>query len=117
MDDNELTSWLGDAADEVTDEQRDALHRTYELVVARYGGEDLDDFREAAFSAAAMIIFGDDTLPRIADDALRARIKAEQARAALDGAIIASADAGMSEVEIARKSGVSRPTVRKVLGK
>ncbi len=40
-----------------------------------------------------------------------------RARADLDEAIRAAIAAGMSEVEAARLSGFSRPTVRKLLGK
>ena len=46
-----------------------------------------------------------------------AREGAEAARVALVAAIRAAAGAGTPETTIAREAGVSRPTVRKALGK
>lgn len=113
MEEHELTAWLDDT--EVTDEQRAALHRAADLAQARYG-EDMQGEREVAFTAAAQLILGDDTLDGFAAAYERARRAERDAMAALTGAIIA-ASATMSEVAIAQQTGVTRMTVRKALGK
>lgn len=112
MQDYELDAWLGDT--QVTDGQRAALHAAADAIAARYPEEDLADSREQAFSAAAMLILGDDTLETIADQWRAARRLEQERHAALTGALIA---ADGSEVALAERAGVTRMTVRKALGK
>ena len=113
MEDYELDAWLGDTT--VTDEQRFALHHAWDLCAARYG-EDLDGERGQAFSAAAQIILGDDTLEQVSTAYARARRAERDAMAALAGAVIA-ASATQSEAAIVRATGLTRVTVRRMLQK
>ena len=113
MQDHELTAWLGPV--EATDEQIEALHRASGAVDTRYTDADHGEARNAAFSAAAQIILGDDTLESIAQEYLQARARERATRYRLTGALIAHA--GDSEVQLAGRAGVTRMTVRKALGK
>lgn len=108
----ELDTWLGDT--EVTDGQRSALLAAAAAVDARYPDADLTDDRRRAFTAAAMIILGDVTLEEIAERWHVAYRVQQDKHAALTGALIASSG---SEVELAKRAGTTRMTVRKALGK
>lgn len=115
MQEHELTAWLGGTP--VTDEQRAALHRASDMIDARYADpDDRADAGQAAFTTAAQFILGDTTL----DDAMaawsRARVAERDAMAALTGAIVA-ASANVSEASLAARTGMSRKTIRKALGK
>lgn len=114
MQDYELTAWLGPAADEVTDEQRQAIAAAADRIGARWPDEDLADLREAALNAAAQIILGDDTLEATAARWAALRARERVAHAALTGALIATPD---TEQGLATRAGVTRMTVRKALGK
>lgn len=117
-----LTAWLGDAADDLTPEQRthlEALIDAYQRTIIErrpgYGTDDYDerdyfDETEAAWIAA---------LDRVRDEfdlAARGRTYLSARTHAQQGAIIAVLD-GVSEAEAARDAVVSRPTLRKMLGK
>lgn len=114
MQDYELSAWLGGT--ETTHAQRELLHVAADLVATRYPDRDVDDDREIAFSAAAMLILGYQTLEDIAAEYQAARRVERACMTALTGAIIA-ASATRSESDIARAAGVQRLTVRKALCK
>lgn len=115
MQEHELTAWLGDVT--VTDEQRAALHRASDMIDARYPDPDRrGDAGQHAFTAAAQVILGDATLDELSAAWSAARIAERDAMAALTGAIIA-ASADTSEAAIAARTGASRMTIRKALGK
>jgi len=115
MQEYELDAYLGDA--EVTDEQREQIRAAAGAVGARYPDPDLSDLRTEAFSGAVQVILGDRTLEGIGAAYARARALERAALATLTGAIIASAGPGVSEYDLQRRSGVTRPTIRKALGK
>lgn len=118
MHDSDITAYLGPAAAEATDEQRDRLGTALDQVAEIY--TDADDQQaeaEAAGAGAAQIILGDDTLEGLATAWQTARNVEHRARYELHGAIIAAIQDGMSESEAVRVSGISRPTVRRLLGK
>ena len=68
-------------------------------------------------ATATQIVLGDTSLEQAGAEYLAARRAERAALAALTGAIVASARPGVSEYDLARLTGVSRPTVRKALGK
>lgn len=112
MQEHELTAWLGDAP--ATDEQREQLHRAADLADTRYPDDPED--AQTAFTAAAQVILGDDTLDNRAEAWKAARKAERDAMAALTGAIIA-ASAEQTESAISASTGLNRMTVRKALGK
>lgn len=112
MQDYDLDAYLGDA--DATDEQRDAIKRASDAIDARWPDPDLADVRELALSAAVQVILGDAMLEDLGAAYLRARRLERAQHAMLTGALIASEG---SEVSLSERSGVTRVTVRKALGK
>ena len=116
----ELNALLGDT--ELTDEQRDAFARTVEAIADRYPGRehgqhpDEESITEA-MAGALQVLLGDDTLEGLAGAWARARAAEREAMGRLTGAIIATVQAGVPEVQVAERARVTRMTVRKALGK
>lgn len=114
---NDLTAWLGDARDDLTDEQLERLTDEAMALAEQYPGPDGADDRETALTATTQHILGE-------TDLLAAGNELAHARAALRWATVqartlarlAVAD-GVSEVETAARLGVDRMTVREWLGK
>ena len=116
----ELDAWLGDT--ELTDEQRDAFARMVEAIADRYPGRghgqhpDEESITEA-MTGALQVLLGDDTLEGLAGAWARARAAEREAMGRLTGAIIATVQAGVPEVQVAERARVTRMTVRKALCK
>lgn len=110
----DLQNWLGDFADQVTNEQLDALVTAANTIDLRWPDPDDADSRERALSAAAQVILGDDTLESISREYQAARRIERERMAALTGALIATPG---SERDLVERAGVARMTVRKALGK
>ena len=110
-----LAAWLGPVAAEATADQIEAIVAASTLIDERWPAPDLGDDRESALSAAVQVIVGDSTLEEIGATWRSARAAEAATRAALTGAIIASR--GLAETEIERRSGMSRISVRRALGK
>ena len=116
----ELDAWLGDT--ELTDEQRATFARTVEAIADRYPGRehgqhpDEESITEA-MAGALQVLLGDDTLEGLAGAWARARAAEREAMGRLTGAIIATVQAGVPEVQVAERARVTRMTVRKALGK
>lgn len=113
----ELDAWLGDARDQMTDEQVETFARIVRDIEDRW--PDPDDVEEAtaAMSGALMLILGDDTLAGVGarfGEAYRAR---RRAAAQLTGAVLASEALGATEAEIVREARINRVTARRMLGK
>ncbi len=121
MRDHDLDQSL--AGTEVSDEQRAALHAASDATETLYpildddGHDDNASGREQAFSGAAMVILGDSTPEALAAEHATAKSRERDAMDRLKGAIIAASGQGVSEVEIARRVGLNRLTVRAALGK
>lgn len=115
MQDYELTAWLGGT--EVTDDQRDALMDAADMVADTYPSEDMGAEREQAFSGAAQVILGDDSLTGLASAWKTAKMSERTAMDQLRGAVIASSILGQSENAMATETGITRDTIRKALGK
>lgn len=115
IDRYELEAWLGPAADDLTPDQIDRLHRVAREIHARY--PDDADNREAALTAAVQWMLGDITLDQARNQLVSARIAAARASAvAQQVAVMAHAD-GMPESRAAAAVGIDRMTLRKALGK
>lgn len=116
--DTDLTAWLGPAADDLTDEQRAAFDdaaRAYFALPLHTERDPADDLANSAedddaLSAILQDILGEGSLM----EATRVLWAAQHAHT---GWIRAMAARGMSEVQIAEQSGITRVTVRKRLGK
>lgn len=113
MEPHELEAWLGDT--EVTDDQRDQLVRAADMVAETY--PDSTEDRERAFSGAAQVILGDDTLIGLSQAWQSAKAAERAAMDELRGAVIASSILGMSENAMTNETGIARDTIRKALGK
>lgn len=114
MDRMQLDSYLGPAADAITEEQASALLDADRMIDERWPEPDLADSREQAMSAAVQVVLGDSTLAEFGTAYVEARSAAADALAALTGAIIVTAS-DMSERAMAKEAGVTRMTVRKAL--
>ena len=109
----ELEAWLGPALAEMTPDQVDAMARYVDLIEDRYDDEAL---RIGAVRGALLVTRADSTLEQLGRALARARREERETMAMLTGALIASADTD-SESSLARRSGVTRVTVRRALGK
>ena len=108
-----LEAWLGPALAGMTPGQVDAMVRCADMIEDRY---DDDALRSFVARGALLIILSEGTLEQLGEALALARREEREAMAMLTGALIASADTD-SESSLARRSGVTRVTVRKALGK
>lgn len=108
--------WLGPAGDTITDDQLARLDAVSAALDDRWpdGDPDHAEDRTTALSAAAQVIFGDDTLENFGAQFQSARRAEHERIVALTGALLAS-DGG--ERVLADRAGVARDTVRKALGR
>ena len=120
--DTDVRAWYGDFADELTEEQIDAIASAWatirEITAAFYedgGADDLKYLVEDPDIVAAQIIDGTATLEEMVEREKRAVRALASARTATAAAMIASAAAGMDVAEIARRAEMSRTTVYKRL--
>lgn len=120
--DTDVRAWYGDFADELTEEQIDAIASAWatirEITAAFYEDGDADDLKylvEDPDIVAAQIIDGTATLEEMVEREKRAVRALASARTATAAAMIASAAAGMDVAEIARRAEMSRTTVYKRL--
>lgn len=112
MERYEIDAWLGDAADQLTDDQKTELARIAADLADRY--EDSGDAQAAAFNAAAAYMLGDTNT----DTAARTYRNAQQVRdEALAAAIQVATMSGLPETAAAEKIGINRRTIRRHLGK
>ena len=110
----ELEAWIGPAKDQMSTREVDDFATMVDRIEDRYG-----DSIEAtyAMSGALQVILRDDTIEGLAAAWKRAREAEREAMATLTGAMIAADAAGATQVEIATRAGVTRPTVAKALGR
>ena len=117
---HEVREWLGGIpeTEHVTDDQVAAIARAWDRLAELHPDLDPDDpDRAEAGTAAAMYILGDATVADAGAEVARYRMGLISAMEALTGAMVAADQAGASEAEIARESGLTRVTVRKRLGR
>ena len=70
--------------------------------------------RDAALSAALQVILGETTVEDVVEAYFRAQLAAQSAHAGQTGAIIAAAQTS-TQVELARRTGLSRVSIHKAL--
>ena len=117
MQDFELRGILGDAYDQCTEEQLHQIDRIAAALERRWPFAEHVDEHTDAMSAALEVVLGDTAAEVIGQEWQAATLDEQIARRRLTGAIIALAESGVSEVQIAATLGTSRPSVRKALGK
>lgn len=110
----ELDAYLGDAADQLTDTQKDDLLRTADDIDATY---DEEDDRAVAFSAAVQYVFGDLDADDVGAALTGARVAEREAYVTARQVAVMAVRDGAEEAPLARALGVDRMTVRKWLGK
>lgn len=120
--DTDVRNWYGDFADELTEDQVDAIAYAWgkisEITEAFYGEgpkEDLESLTEEPSIIAAQIIDGTTTIEEMVNRERRAALALSDARTATAAAMIAAEAAGMDIAEIARRAEMSRTTVYKRL--
>lgn len=100
----DVMAWLGDAADDMTDEQIVEFHKAWDEIFELFT-DDEDEQTELLTSAHIAITHGIDLE------------SARLGREALRWLVVEAVQRGMSEVEAAQRAGVDRSTVRRWLGK
>ncbi len=100
----DVMAWLGDAADDMTDEQIVEFHKAWDEIFELFT-DDEDEQNELLTSAHLAITHGIDLE------------SARLGREALRWLVVEAVQRGMSEVEAAQRAGVDRSTVRRWLGK
>lgn len=114
----DLIAWLGPVADTATPDQLDAIATVAAQIRERYPDPDLADDRELALSAATQVIIGDVALETLSVTWSATRAAEMDAHAALTGGIIASrALPETGPGSLCERTGMSRTSVRKALGK
>lgn len=112
----ERDAWLGPARDEMTDEQLARFDAVAAAIEERWPTDPDDpDANAARLSGALQVVLGDDSLESLGAARRAAMLALDAATATLQGAMVASADLGPSE--IARRAGVARDTARQALGR
>jgi DNA-binding GntR family transcriptional regulator len=112
-----IDAYLGDAATEVSEEQKDAMRAVSDRIASRYSkADDNGQSADAAFDAAVQVIAGWGHLDTFAAAWAKARRAERESMVRLTGAIIASS-ATMTESQIVASTGINRMTIRKALGK
>jgi hypothetical protein len=108
-------SYLGDTANDMTEQQIRLLEVCAAQVGQRY--PDDDEARRMALEAALAIIRGKTQLDALSNG-WRTSKRLERAQMAmLTGAVIAAVNGGESELAVSVRTGLNRATVRRALGK
>jgi len=113
----ELQAWLGPAADDLTPEQTTDLLAQHNRWLLAHPEDAHSDRGTAMLTARVQVLLGELDLRALSAQHLLAATTEAAARRELYAGIIAATDAGLSEVDAARLSGISRNTVRKITGK
>lgn len=114
---DDMLTWLGPAAEDMTDEQIERFTRVWDHIEQRYPDPDDQDERDAALSAAVQYLLGDTTTTQAGDELLRARQRAAEALAAARQVAVMAVEDGRPEATTAREIGVDRMALRGWLGK
>ncbi|WP_300680733.1 hypothetical protein [Nocardioides sp.] len=112
------TAWLGPAADEMTDHQRERFEREAAEAIDRIGDDpDLQEERDAALSAIVQYLLGETTIDEAGEARTRTQREARYASLAAQQIARLAVQDGMSEEEAGWRAHLTRMTVRKALGK
>lgn len=112
MTDHDVREWLNGAP--ATGEQMEQLADASALA-DRFAGD--DDGAEQAFSTMAQVILGDETVDGLVAQMQAAESAAVRARDALYAGVVWHLAQGASEKSLAAQTGLSRTTIRRVIGK
>ena len=112
-----VDAWLGDARAEMTDEQIDAVRAASERIERALPGPDMYMDREEALITATQVILGETTVEEVAAAEAKARRRYMAARVPTLGALAALEAQGATISAMATRTGLTRPTVYKRLGK
>lgn len=112
-----VDAWLGDARADMTDEQIDAVRAASERIERALPGPDMYMDREEALTAAVQVILGETTVEEVAAAEAKARRRYMAARVPTLGALAALEAQGATISAMAARTGLTRPTVYKRLGK
>ena len=111
-------AWLGPAADDMTPQQRKRFEVEAQAAIERIGDDpDDQDDRDAALSAIVQYLLGDTTLDQAGAERERTQAAARAASIAAQTMARLAVQDGVSEVQAARRAGLTRMTVRRALGK
>lgn len=115
---SDWTAWLGPAAEEMTDEQRALFEAEAEAATERIGDHpDLAHEREAAWSLIMQYLLGETTLDEVGEKWRTARDAYAEALRDVKTVARVAASSRVPEAEVARRAGLDRMQVRKLLGK
>lgn len=113
-----VMSWLGEAADDLTDDQIDAVEAEFRAIEQRYPDrQDQEQEREAARTATVQWLLGETTADEARGQLLRARVAQDAAMAAALQVGRLLVRSGTDEETAGAAVGVARATLRKALGK
>lgn len=114
---DDMRALLGDAAEEVTEEQIDRMIDTCRWAEEYWPAGDSEDVRAAALAGVVQYLLGDITPEQAGHDLLAAREKVSWSLAAAQAVARVACEDGMTEVEAGRLLNLDRMTVRKARGK
>ena len=109
--------WLGPAADDLTEGQRERFAAEWDEIDARYPDPDDSDERLAALAACVQYLLGETDVYQAGFEREAAQREAARAYAASRQVARMAALDGASEVQAARSASIDRMTLRKDLGK
>lgn len=113
---DDLVTWLGPAADDLTPEQIERVRAEARDIAERYPDPDHQPERDAALSAVVQYLLGD-TTPEDADRALvDARRRAREAFVAAEQIAVLLVRDGTPKAIAARRAGIDRMSLLKALG-
>lgn len=113
----EVLTFLGPAAEELTDEQIDTVMFLFDDIDARY--PDVDDYhlRTAAYNTVVQYLLNEVTAENVNRALIAARLREEEAyAAALQYAVTAVRVDGEPKATAARDAGIDRMSLLKALG-
>lgn len=117
MSNEEMTAWLGPAAEELTEDQIDRFERIWDGLDEQYPDEDDQDIRNEVLGAAVQYLLDETTIDEAGAKRAATRAESLRASAAAQQIALMAIEDGMSETEAARRANIDRMWLRKRLGK
>lgn len=113
---DDLMTWLGPAADELTSDQLERVAGVARDINDRYPDPDDQDKRDAALGATVQYLLGETSAEQVREELVTARARAREAYvAALQIAVLLVRD-GRSKATAARLVGIDRMRLLEALG-
>lgn len=115
---SDYTDWLGPAADDMTDDQRERFDAAVDEAMERIGDDpDDQDERDAAMSVICQYVLGEVTLDEVGERRTHTQRAEREASIQAQALAVLAVGDGVPEAEVARRVRLDRMTVRKALGK